>query len=235
MLISKATEDGTPIANLKPNSNRLVRLECDGCGSPTVTTFANYTQGQRTTGRKGRTYCKRCVAVQAGRRNAGAKRPKTAARNKQQVGSRHPSWRGGRFVSSDGYQMIRVAARIRGWSGYRKEHLVVMERHLGRKLKPGEIVHHINGQKLENILRNLWLTDGKGHRDAHWSLQLIGFALYAAGLVRFDRKRGRYVADRKLRELLEHPPGESRGQSAAKPFRNVRKVQRLGHGVQTGR
>lgn len=39
----------------------------------------------------------------------------------------------------------------------RNQHVVVMERYLGRKLKKGEIVHHVDRNKKNNSIKNLLL------------------------------------------------------------------------------
>lgn len=53
--------------------------------------------------------------------------------------------------------------------GYVFEHILVIEKHLGRQLKGKETVHHIDGVKTNNLLGNLMLFPTRGaHTAFHW-------------------------------------------------------------------
>ena len=53
-------------------------------------------------------------------------------------------------------------------TGYIMEHRFVMEQHIGRYLKQGEVVHHINKNKSDNRVENLELMEDSAHRSFNW-------------------------------------------------------------------
>ena len=98
----------------------------------------------------------------------------TRTRSEAKRGKRHPcwgkrgpehnTWKGGRLVRPDGYILIwqpdhPYARYVTKTSGYVLEHRLVVEKALGRYLKPNELVHHINGIRDDNRLENLELID----------------------------------------------------------------------------
>ena len=50
---------------------------------------------------------------------------------------------------------------------WKYQHRVVMERHLRRKLKKGEIVHHKNGDRGNNQISNLEVMTDRAHKLSH--------------------------------------------------------------------
>lgn len=81
-------------------------------------------------------------------------------KSKRMVGNGNHNYNGGN-ITEWGYKMISV----NGVKVY--EHRYVMEQHLKRKLKKGEEVHHIDGNKLNNNIDNLELLTTGEHKKHH--------------------------------------------------------------------
>jgi hypothetical protein len=79
------------------------------------------------------------------------------------------------------------------------EHILVVEAALGRYLQAHEIVHHIDMDRANNSIENLYLCSGEDltdskqmHNKAHKSAERLVVSLLKNGLVKFDRCAGEY-------------------------------------------
>ena len=94
-----------------------------------------------------------------------------------QKGENNGSWKGG-VVYDNGYRFIWVGpSHPRNRNGYVQEHVLIMEKHLGRYLKyygrgnaENEVVHHIDKNRLNNNISNLQLMTLREHSILHHKL-----------------------------------------------------------------
>lgn len=92
----------------------------------------------------------------------------------RQQGKNHPQWNGGR-TKTHGYVYIWKPSHPKADKNNRvAEHRLVMEKKLGRLLTDSEVVHHINGIKDDNRIKNLKLFSSAGeHNSYHNSTRKI--------------------------------------------------------------
>lgn len=85
-------------------------------------------------------------------------------------GKTHYRWKGGVEIHNTGYVLMYAPNHPRAHKNKVFEHIMVMEKHLGRYLLPKERIHHINGVKTDNRIENLELFESQsqhmssGHR-----------------------------------------------------------------------
>jgi hypothetical protein len=77
-------------------------------------------------------------------------------------------WNGGVYNREDGYLGL-YEIKLKGErTKYSMEHRLIMEQHIGRKLKNSEVVHHLNGNRKDNRIENLSLFNTSAwHRKWH--------------------------------------------------------------------
>ena len=83
-------------------------------------------------------------------------------------GSKHPRWKGGRVINSQGYVLVYAPEHpLKNANNKIREHRLVMEKFIGRQLHSYEDVHHINGNKQDNDIENLQLLGKRAHARLH--------------------------------------------------------------------
>lgn len=171
----------------------LTHWQCDYCQEK----FFKYRNGAYD--KNSKSFCKSCVSKIGLNKLAGMVGYESRIKNnlEQKVGKI--------VTARDGYPEIYIGKnypyRTGGYTSIR-EHIFVMENYLGRRIEKGEIVHHIDGNKSNNSIDNLFLTTVAEHNKLHAESESIIFELVKHDLVVFNKDIARYEISDKLKDLL---------------------------------
>lgn len=177
----------------------VVRVKCEKCSEERNVKYI-------TAKYKKEHLCRKCSITGENHPNWGKKLSKEL-RKKISLGNIKKGWR----KQGDGYKGILVDEhpRAKEYKGgrYIMEHILIIEKEIGRHLEPHEIVHHIDGDKLNNNPENLFLCSGENrkessqiHNHAHDTAEKIVFELYKKGLIKFEN--GEYKLDFDYSQIL---------------------------------
>lgn len=86
------------------------------------------------------------------------------AMKRKPCGKNHPNWKGGFWINNKGYKIIQNKRETNGEKVL--EHRKVWESTNG-KIAKGMVIHHINGNRLDNRIENMMLLTRAEHMNVH--------------------------------------------------------------------
>lgn len=112
----------------------------------------------------------------------------------------YAAYEGGGSISWNGYRLTSVNGK------QVRAHRRVMEQHLGRRLEADECVHHIDGDRTNNVLSNLCVMKRRDHASHHnpltWDIERAK-SLIAKGWGTYKVAKELGVANSSIRNALQ--------------------------------
>lgn len=125
---------------------------------------------------KNNTLCKKCAGL-----IAREKSPSPSGKNSH-------VWKGGRRIDSQGYvKLHKPGHQFADSTNYVREHIYVICEEYGVEFfeTNGGCVHHINGDKQDNSLNNLYVCTSEQNKQYTSDLLEIAYALVKKGIIKF--------------------------------------------------
>ena len=122
--------------------------------------------------------------------NIAIRLKKLGIKIRKDAGENHHNWKGGKILKGDDYIGIWNPSHIRADSqGYVYEHTLVYEKEKGILPKKNEVIHHIDMDKHNNNIENLYLCDHKKHIKIHRSLEKLVKQLIDMKIIEFKEEK----------------------------------------------
>jgi len=168
-------------------TGKWVKIVCDECGAEKNLRYASFDRGRKRRGSE-IDLCLKCSYL--------SKYKFSIFRNKME---KAVNWNGGESIGDGGYIKLYVGDGKRIY-----KHVKIYENYINRKLLKNECLHHIDLNKLNNKINNLYLcSDKKEHQLCHVSLQNVALS-FLNKKVWFDRKSKKYIVNYIFQENIQN-------------------------------
>jgi len=161
-------------------TRKMALRVCDVCGKKEEVNWHNLNKSRETRNEEV-DRCNKCALK--------SKKPYVSGKN-------HALWQHGK--DSRGYVRFSKNGKVI------KEHIYVMQEHIGRNINKGEAIHHIDLNKSNNDLENLYLFETSSkHAICHRSMEEVGYSIFGK-LIWFNWESKQYSLEMTLNPIKEH-------------------------------
>lgn len=171
---------------IRNNKRKKVTRICDDCGKKETARMDHVWVGRNKRGKID--LCSKCANSSRHRKNSSWDK-----------GEKSPSWRGGVIKTPEGLTKIYISP-----GKYEYEHRIIVSERIGRPLRKGEMVHHINSNRTDNREDNLLLLNNEQeHRNLHALIEKYSFSLFQKEIW-FNSKKICYTLEKTTIEKIPY-------------------------------
>jgi len=170
---------------IEVNIDGIIRIrsriirQCDHCGKKELVNTKYY-----------KDYCKKCSYIYR--------------KHGQKIGKDSPYWKGGMALNDNGYYRFTC-----GKNESKYIHKIVYGNHIGRSLSRQEQVHHIDFNKSNNEISNLFLCENiTKHHKIHFLAENLGCKLIEK-YIWYNFDTNEYVLEKFTREKVKFTPSKT--------------------------